>query len=76
MKMDLRTVLSEVETWPPEDRLRLIEVVWDGLSEQGDDPEIGGELARLLEQRMLALRENPDDVLTWDEIKAHVRRPR
>ena len=32
--MDLKSVLTEVQAWPPEDRLRLIEEVWDGLSDE------------------------------------------
>jgi putative addiction module component (TIGR02574 family) len=74
--MDLRTVLTEVQSWPPEDRLRLIEEVWDGLSHEVGPPELTPELADLLNRRMAALDAEPGDVLTWDEIKAHVRRPR
>lgn len=74
--MDLRAVLSEVQAWPPEDRLRLIEEVWDGLSEAGDEPELTEDLKELLDRRLAALDADPGNVLTWEEIKAHVRRPR
>lgn len=33
--MDLKAVLTEVQTWPAEDRLRLIEELWDGLADEG-----------------------------------------
>jgi len=74
--MDLKTVLTEVQTWPPEDRLRLIEEVWDGLSEEGSAFELTEELKDLLDRRLAALDADPGNVLTWDEIKAYVRRPR
>ena len=74
--MDLKTVLTEVQSWPPEDRLRLIEEVWDGLCDLGYEAELSVELMDLLDRRLAALDADPDDVLTWDEIKAHVRRPR
>jgi putative addiction module component (TIGR02574 family) len=74
--MDLKAVLTEVQGWPPEDRLRLIEEVWDGLAEEGYQPELTGELKDLLDSRLAALDADPGNVLTWDEIKAYVRRPR
>ena len=74
--MDLKAVLTEVQCWPPEDRLRLIEEVWDGLSEEGYEPELTEELKDLLDRRVAALDADPGNVLTWDEIKAYVRRPR
>ena len=38
--MDLKAVLTEVRCWAPEDRLRLIEEVWDGLAEDSSQPEL------------------------------------
>ncbi len=74
--MDLKAVLTEVQTWPPEDRLRLIEKVWDGLSDQGSEFELTEELKDLLDRRLAALDADPGNVVIWDEIKADVRRSR
>lgn len=75
--MDLKAVLTEVQSWPLEDRLRLIEEVWDGLSdEEGSEVEPTEELKNLLDRRLEALNAEPDNVVTWDEIKTYVRRPR
>ncbi len=74
--MDLNTILTEVHRWPVEERLRLIEEVWDGLADEGHDPELTEDLKALLDRRMAALDADPDDVLTWDEIRSYVRRPR
>ena len=74
--MDLKAVLTEVQGWPPEDRLRLIEEVWEGLAEESDQPDLTEELKDLLDHRLAALDADPSNVLTWDEIKASVRRPR
>lgn len=74
--MDRNAVLSEVETWAPEDRLRLIEAVRNGLSDITPKPSLNDELKALLTRRLAALEANPDAVLTWQEIKAYVRHPR
>jgi putative addiction module component (TIGR02574 family) len=68
--------LAGVEAWPPEDRLRLIEEVWDGLSDVDREFELTEELKNLLDRRLAALGANPGDVVTWDEIKAFARRSR
>ena len=74
--MDLKTVLTTVESWPAEDRLRLIEEVWDGLSDEGYEPELADDLKALLDRRLADLDADPGNVLAWDEIKSYVRRPR
>lgn len=75
--MDLKAVLTEVQSWPPEDRLRLIEEVWDGLAdEEGSEFEPTEDLKNLLDRRLAALDADPGNVMTWDEIKTYVRRPR
>ncbi len=65
--MDLQTVLTAVDSWPAEDRLRLIEAVWDGLTEEGYEPALTEDLKALLDRRLAALDANSSDVLTWDE---------
>ena len=74
--MDLKSVVAVVKSWPAEDRLRLIEEVWDGLSQEAYEPEPTDDLRALLDRRLAALEAEPANVVTWDEIRAHVRRPR
>jgi putative addiction module component (TIGR02574 family) len=74
--MDLQTVINEVDSWPVEDRLRLMEEIWEGLRDQGFEPELTDELKAMLDRRLEALDANPENVKTWEEIKRHVRRPR
>jgi putative addiction module component (TIGR02574 family) len=74
--MDLKSVPAEVQSWSAEDRLRLIEAVWDGLSNEGSEPELTEELKDLLDRRLDAIEANPGNFITWSAIKAYVRRPR
>ena len=74
--MDLKAVLSEVRSWPVEDRLQLVEEIWQGLGEVGDASELTEDLKAVLDRRLDALDANPDDVTTWEEIKEYVRRAR
>ncbi len=74
--MDLQTVLTAVDSWPVEDRLRLMEAIWDRLADRGYEPELTDDLRAKLDRRCAALDANPDDVTTWEAIKEFVRRPR
>lgn len=74
--MDLETVLTEIRTWPPADRLRLIEEVWDGLSDDLPFTDLTDDLQALLTRRMDALDADPANVLTWDQIESYVTQPR
>ncbi len=68
--MDFKAVLAEVQSWPAEDRLRLIEEVWDGVSEEGPQPELNDDLKDFLDRRVEALDRNPDAVVPWEVVEA------
>jgi putative addiction module component (TIGR02574 family) len=74
--VNLETIVSEVECWPVDDRLELIERIWDGIDNQNDEPELTDELKALLDRRIAALEANPQAVTTWEAIKESVRRAR
>ncbi len=74
--MDLKTVLSDLGTWPVEDRLRLVEEVWDRLHDQHHEPELTEALKAKIDRRLAALDANPQNVTTWAAITEFVRRPR
>ncbi len=68
--MDLKAVLTEVQSWPAEDRLRLIEEVWDGLYAEGHEPDPTDDLKALLDRRLEALGRNPEAVVPWEVVEA------
>ncbi len=68
--MDFEAVLTAVRSWPREDRLRLIEEVWDDLPEQDHPAELTEDLKSLLERRIAALEKNPDAVVPWEVVEA------
>jgi putative addiction module component (TIGR02574 family) len=68
--MDFKSVLNEVGAWPAEERLRLVEQVWDGLCKQGQAGEADEGLKRLLDRRIESLEQNPDAVVPWETVEA------
>ena len=69
--MDLKAILIEVQALPTEDRLRLIEEVWYGISDGAaePEPELTDELRALLDRRLEALDRNPDAVVPWEVVE-------
>ena len=74
--MDLRTVMTAVGSWPVDDRLRLMEEIWDQLADEGYEPELTDDLKAKLDRRLASLDANPQNVTTWEAITERVRRPR
>jgi putative addiction module component (TIGR02574 family) len=70
--MNHDSVLSEIRSWPIEDRLRLIDQVWESIS---DEP--GSILSSAhtdeLQLRLDAYRDDPKAGSPWEEVEARLR---
>ncbi len=68
--MRFQSVLREVSTWPPEDRMRLVHDVWDQLLDLGFEPDPSEDLKAELDRRLAADDAAPGDVVSWETVKA------
>ena len=68
--MDVPSVLREVDAWPVQDRMLLVQELWDRLVDQGYEPELWENLRDELDRRLAADETAPDDVVSWEEVKA------
>jgi putative addiction module component (TIGR02574 family) len=62
--------LAEVLKLSPDDRLRLIEALWETLSEE--DIPVTPEERALLDARLADLEANPGDQSPWSEVRARL----
>lgn len=74
--MSVESVLRQAESLPVEDRVELVCRIWDGIAGPGWVPELSDELRAELDRRIADADANPDDVYTWDEVVAYVKRKR
>jgi putative addiction module component (TIGR02574 family) len=70
--MDYQSVLNEDETWPIDDRIRLVQEVWDGLANQGYEPELTEEMKAELDRHIEEMDRNPDAGIPWEAAQARV----
>ncbi len=62
--------LRKILALPVRERLRLVEAIWESLDREPEAPPLTASQRRLLDQRLDAFLANPNDLLTWDEVKA------
>jgi putative addiction module component (TIGR02574 family) len=74
--VDKATALQAVRQWPVDEQLEFIQQVWDQIAETGWQPELTDEQKAELDRRLAAHQADPTNVLTWEEVLAHLRRPR
>jgi len=74
--MDAAATLDTVRAWAVDDQLDLVFQLWDQIADAGWRPTPGPELLGELTRRLAAHDADPSRSLTWDEVVAHVRRPR
>ncbi len=68
--MDYQSVLDEVESWPIDDRLRLVQDVWDRLAAGGQEPELSDEMKTEIDRRLAAHAANPEAAIPWEQVEA------
>jgi putative addiction module component (TIGR02574 family) len=74
--MDLTTIMREVSGWPVDDRIHLVEAIWDRIVDSGENVDLTDAQKADLDRRLAELDAAPHEILHWDNITAHVRRPR
>lgn len=68
-KADVRSALLDL---PPDDRLELVEEVWEGLEAEWDPKSLSAEQRELLADRLADYKANPGDTLSWEEARAEI----
>jgi putative addiction module component (TIGR02574 family) len=68
--MDLSTTMAEIFHLSVEERIRLVEAIWDSVAEEPEQPELTLAQQGELERRLADHAASPDEVVPWEEIKA------
>jgi len=72
--MSLRTLLEEVEKLKPQEKLELVTAVWDNYKQDTLYNELTEEQRAELRRRRKEYLKNPQNVLSWKEVKVQVLR--
>jgi putative addiction module component (TIGR02574 family) len=72
--MNITATLNEIVTLNIEDRIRLVQAIWDSIANDPAYPDLTEQQKRELDARIEDYDLNPDNVLTYDQIKASIKR--
>jgi putative addiction module component (TIGR02574 family) len=72
--MDIAATLDGITALSVEERIRIVQAILESISLEQGYPELTLELKQELDRRSKAYDENPDDVMTREEVRASIRR--
>lgn len=72
--MDITATLNAITAISVEDRIRLVQSIWDTIAAEQAYPELTDVQKQELDRRITDSELNPDNVMTWEEIKASLKR--
>ena len=66
--------VAEILKLPPEERLRLLEIIWASLASDPSSVPLGDAHRAVIDERLAEHERNPDDVVSRDQVLAEARR--
>ena len=70
--MDYSRVLSAANSLSIDDRIRLVEAIWEGIEVESPAPELTEAKKQELDRRLAEHAANPDDVIPWEQVRADI----
>jgi putative addiction module component (TIGR02574 family) len=68
--MNVSTTLAEIASLSVDERICLVEAIWDTIAAEPNQPEPTEAQKQELERRLAAHAASPEDVVSWEQVKA------
>ncbi|HUG91951.1 MAG TPA: addiction module protein [Planctomycetaceae bacterium] len=68
--MDISATLDEITALSVDERMRLVEAIWDSITAEPGQPALTDAQRQELERRLSAHKAAPGDVVPWEEVKS------
>jgi putative addiction module component (TIGR02574 family) len=68
------TDVAEILKLPVEERMRLVELIWESLVANPEALPLGDAHRAVIDERLVEHERNPDEVVTRDEVLSEARR--
>ena len=68
------TEIKEILKLSVDERIHLVQTIWDSIAIDSEVSEISTEHKKILDERLLAHKNNPNDVVSWEEVKKSVKK--
>jgi putative addiction module component (TIGR02574 family) len=71
--MDIKATLNEINSLSVEERIDLVLAIWDSIAVEQAYPNLTEAQKQELDRRISKSEENPEEVLTWEQVKASLK---
>jgi putative addiction module component (TIGR02574 family) len=71
--MDITATLNEIVALSIEERINLVQDIWDSIAAEQASTDLTEMQKQELDRRTADYEMNPDNVTTWEEIKASIK---
>jgi putative addiction module component (TIGR02574 family) len=71
--MNLSVTLAEIKGLSIDDRIRLVQAIWDSIEAESEQLTITESQKQELSRRMADHKANPDAVISWEAVKAQAQ---
>ncbi len=68
------TELKEILKLSVEERLHLVQTIWDSISAEAEEADISDEHKAILNDRLESYKNNPEDNVNWEDVNEKVRK--
>ena len=67
--MNLSATLAEITALSVEERLQLVEAIWESIAAESGQPELTPAQRDELDRRLASHAASPEEVVPWEEVK-------
>ena len=65
--------IDEIKMLDITERIILVEEIWDSIATEQDSVGLSEREKEVLDTRLASLENNPDNLMSWDEIRSKIR---
>ncbi len=65
--------VAEILELPIQERIRLVELIWESIAAVPEAVEVTPEIKAELERRLKEFEANPESGYSWEEVKSHLK---
>jgi len=71
--VDFAEALSAINAMNIDDRIRLVDAIWEGIEAEQPVPELTEAQKRELDRRLADAEASPEDEVPWEEVNAEIK---
>ena len=68
------TEIKDILKLSIDERIHLVQTIWDSIAADTEVEEISEEHKRILDERLEAYNDDPNAIVSWDDVKKSVKK--